>query len=138
MNNMHILFTQSKAATCCNHILTLLMPAWPVPTPITSEIVFQTTHYINALGVDGVDTSQSVKYKISNHFLTFRSTNFVQLLFRNSVSIMQKAHIVSLKKTSQLMCREEFVVHTFVSTTPPTTITMTQYVKLFLFILRIT
>jgi hypothetical protein len=133
MNNMYVLVTQSKAPTCCNHILTLLMPAWPVPTPITSETVFQTNHYINALGVVRVDTSQSVKYKSSNHFLTFRSTNFVQLLFRDSVSIMQKAHIVSLKKTSQLMCREELVVHTFNSRT----ITMTQYVKLFLFILRI-
>jgi hypothetical protein len=92
-------FTQSKAATCCNHILSLLMSACPVPTPITSETVFQTTHYINALWVVGVDTSQSVKYKSSNHLLTFRSTNFVQVLFRDSVSIMQKAHIVFLKRS---------------------------------------
>jgi hypothetical protein len=45
---------------------------------------------------------------------------------------MQKAHIVSLKKISRLMCREEAVVHMFNSTTtsttktPPTTIKMTQ------------
>jgi len=113
MNNIQILFTQPKAATCCNHIMSLLMSAWPLPTPIISETVFQTDHYINALWAVGVDASWWVIYRSFNHFLTFRNTNFVELLFRDSVSIMQKAHIFSLKKTCWLMYREEVVVHAF-------------------------